>query len=96
MILCAFIVYSIILWNYTSTIIKFLGIITYIAQILFYINTFLKNPGIVTTLNSQCEYKKITTAINNNKRYCNKCNIVFDPLEEVVHCYYCNVCIQGF
>jgi hypothetical protein len=77
-------------------IIKCLGIFTYIVQIFFYLSTILRDPGLVTSIRSQGEYNEITTAANNNKRFCDKCKIVYDPLEEVVHCYYCNVCIKGF
>jgi len=65
-----------------------IGFIIYIFWIIIYLILFLFNPG----------YPKIsfeTLKGNKDMKYCNKCEIFFNPKNKVKHCNKCDICIEG-
>ena len=66
-----------------------IGFIIYIFWIFIYLTLFLFNPG----------YPKIsieTLKGNKDMKYCNKCEIFFNPKKKVKHCSKCDICIEGY
>ena len=66
-----------------------IGFIIYIFWIFIYLTLFLFNPG----------YPKIsieTLKGNKDMKYCNKCEIFFNPKKNVKHCSKCDICIEGY
>ena len=67
----------------------YIGLITYFFWFLNYFILFLINPG----------YPQITIeSLRGNKdmKYCNLCEIWYNPEKKVEHCNVCDICVEGF
>lgn len=81
--------YMYLFYNILSNYEILIGLITYFFWVLSFLILFLINPG----------YPKITTeSLRGNKdmKYCDKCEIWYNPEKNVEHCDICDICIEEF
>jgi len=78
------------MWDNLNKLVLFFGILIYIAQSTSYFLTVVVNPGLAK--------RKINMKVQDlkNARICSICNVVQNPGENTVHCYDCNICIEGY
>ena len=77
------------MWDYLSGIISFFGILIYLVQSTSYFLTVVINPGLAK--------RKINLKIQDikNIKICGICNVPQYADENIVHCYDCDICIEG-
>jgi len=79
------------LWEYMSGIVSFFGIMIFLVQFTSYFLTFTINPGLPKKRGNNMKIQDL-----KNVRICGICNVVQDPQERIVHCFDCNICIEGY
>jgi hypothetical protein len=77
------------MWDYLSGMISFFGIFIYVIQSISYFLTVVINPGLAK--------RKVNMKIQDlrNVKICGTCNVVQYPDENIVHCFDCNICVEG-
>lgn len=90
MVTIIFIIYMSYFSKYMNYILIILGYTSYLYYIITYTTTFLINPGYPQ------KYLSEEIKLNTNLRYCNHCKIYYEPNKKVVHCYDCNICVEGY
>ena len=82
----------------STEIIFFFLKILFIIFIISNIYTFLINPGfpLIQISNINTNANNIKKNINNNYKYCNKCEIYINKFNKTVHCEICDICIEEY
>ena len=89
----SFLFYWLIILKYNYSSIKILTTLIYIIFLIYFIISFLQNPGIPGR-----EYYKDTFRFKSeedklNYQQCTACNIIIPKSFKIIHCYKCGICI---
>jgi hypothetical protein len=84
-------------------LLKYIGLLIYILQVLSQIHCTLANPGIPhrnnyvsdTVMHTIYQSVKCNQLKFDKYRVCKRCNILVTSDQRVTHCEECNICVEG-
>lgn len=79
-------------WNVLNVHIRNIGVVISFTQVVSYVSTFLKNPGLPT---KELWLQNIKDSDVNDYTICNRCKIIMPKDMNIEHCEDCDVCVVG-
>lgn len=78
--------------QYLSSIIFKIGLGLYITSLISSLRVFLSNPGVPNTKTNH----QLLSLDDNDRAFCEKCNVWTDNRGITIHCRSCNCCIDDY